>query len=230
VNILLHSRRETDRRYIGNGATEPYNAVLSTHGLVENTDLSFCVDNESLYRLCLRNLKVESPTYTNINRLIAQVASGVTASMRFGGALNADMGEILTNLVPYPRLHFVAPAFAPAVPADRAFHEQQSVAGITNEVFEPGSLFLKCDPQHGKYMACCLMYRGDVTPKDVAVAVGLLRDTPRRRAVTFVDWSPTGVIRLSFHKTDGIECGNGWGGGHKGDNAHACWFPPFSFF
>ncbi|XP_034040651.1 tubulin alpha chain [Thalassophryne amazonica] len=25
---------------------------------------------------------------------------------------------------------------------------------------------MKCDPRHGKYMACCLLYRGDVVPKD----------------------------------------------------------------
>ena len=23
-------------------------------------------------------------------------------------------------------------------------------------------MMTKCDPRHGKYMACCLMYRGDV--------------------------------------------------------------------
>ena len=23
----------------------------------------------------------------------------------------------------------------------------------------------ECDPRHGKYMACCLMYRGDVVPR-----------------------------------------------------------------
>ena len=28
-------------------------------------------------------------------------------------------------------------------------------------------MMAKCDPRHGKYMACCLMYRGDVVPKDV---------------------------------------------------------------
>lgn len=26
---------------------------------------------------------------------------------------------------------------------------------------------VKCDPRQGKYMACALLYRGDVVPKDV---------------------------------------------------------------
>ncbi|KAF9621805.1 hypothetical protein IFM89_028243 [Coptis chinensis] len=30
-------------------------------------------------------------------------------------------------------------------------------------------MMAKCDPRHGKYMACCLMYRGDVVPKDCGI-------------------------------------------------------------
>ncbi|MDP7304787.1 MAG: hypothetical protein QGG09_16900, partial [Pirellulaceae bacterium] len=42
-----------------------------------------------------------------------------------------------------------------------------SVAEITMSVFEPAAMMVKCELRHGKYMACCLMYRGDVVPKDV---------------------------------------------------------------
>jgi hypothetical protein len=44
--------------------------------------------------------------------------------------------------------------------AEKAYHEQLSVSEITNSVFEPANMMAKCDPRHGKYMACCLMYRG----------------------------------------------------------------------
>ena len=33
---------------------EPYNATLSVHQLVENTDETFCIDNEALYDICFR--------------------------------------------------------------------------------------------------------------------------------------------------------------------------------
>jgi tubulin alpha len=32
-------------------------------------------------------------------------------------------------------------------------------------------MMAKCDPRHGKYMDCCLMYRDDVVPKDVSATV-----------------------------------------------------------
>ena len=114
-----------------------------------------------------RNLDIERPTYTNLNRLLAQIISSLTASLRFDGALNVDITEFQTNLVPYPRIHFMLSSYAPIISAEKAYHEQLSVAEITMSVFEPASMFVKCDPRHGKYMACCMMYRGDVVPKDV---------------------------------------------------------------
>jgi len=47
----------------------------------------------------------------------------------------------------------------------------------------------KCDPRHGKYISCCLMYRGDVVPKDVNSAVAAIKT---KRTIQFVDWCPTG--------------------------------------
>ena len=56
-------------------------------------------------------------------------------------------------------------SYAPVVSAEKAFHEAFSVAEITSSVFEPTNMMTKCDPRHGKYMVCCLMYRGDIVPK-----------------------------------------------------------------
>merc|ERR1711968_369767 len=72
---------------VADAVVEPYNSVLSTHALLEHTDVTFCMDNEALYDVCRRNLDIERPTYTNLNRLLAQIGSSLTASLRFDGAL-----------------------------------------------------------------------------------------------------------------------------------------------
>jgi len=55
--------------------------------------------------------------------------------------------------------------------------------------FEPNNQMVKCDPRNGKYMATCLLYRGDVVPNDVHGAVATLKT---KRTIQFVDWCPTG--------------------------------------
>ena len=85
-----------------------------------------------------------------LRRLIAQVISSLTASLRFDGALNVDVTEFQTNLVPYPRIHFMLSSYSPVISAEKAYHEQLSVAEITNSAFEPASMMAKCDPRHGK--------------------------------------------------------------------------------
>jgi len=174
---------------VSTAVVEPYNSVLSTHSLLEHTDVAVMLDNEAIYDICKRSLGIEKPTYTNLNRLIAQVISSLTASLRFDGALNVDVNEFQTNLVPYPRIHFMLSSYAPVISASKVDHEQLNVADITSAAFEPSQMMAKCDPRHGKYMATCLMYRGDIVPKEVSAAVASIKT---KRTIQFVDWCPTG--------------------------------------
>uniref|UniRef100_A0A8C1WVV1 Tubulin alpha 1a n=1 Tax=Cyprinus carpio TaxID=7962 RepID=A0A8C1WVV1_CYPCA len=174
---------------VSTAVVEPYNSILTTHTTLEHSDCAFMVDNEAIYDICRRNLDIERPTYTNLNRLIGQIVSSITASLRFDGALNVDLTEFQTNLVPYPRIHFPLATYAPVISAEKAYHEQLSVSEITNACFEPANQLVKCDPRHGKYMACCLLYRGDVVPKDVNAAIATIKT---KRTIQFVDWCPTG--------------------------------------
>ncbi|XP_018652545.1 putative alpha tubulin [Schistosoma mansoni] len=174
---------------IATAIVEPYNSILTTHTTLEHSDCAFMVDNEAIYDICRKNLGIGHPTYTNLNRLIAQIVSSITASLRFDGALNVDLTEFQTNLVPYPRIHFPLATYAPIISAEKAFHEQLSVAEITNSCFETGNQMVKCDPRTGKYMACCLLYRGDVVPKDVNAAIANIKT---KKTIQFVDWCPTG--------------------------------------
>ncbi len=160
---------------VSTAVVEPYNSVMTTHASLEHTDVAFMVDNEAIYDITRKNLQIGRPTYANLNRLIAQVVSSITASLRFDGALNVDLTEFQTNLVPYPRIHFPQTCYAPVISAEKAVHEQLSVSDISNACFETENQMVKCDPRQGKYMACCLLYRGDVVPKDVNAAIAAIK-------------------------------------------------------
>jgi tubulin alpha len=78
---------------VSTAVVEPYNSVFSTHSLLEYTNVAIILDNEAIYDICTRQLNIERPTYTNLNRFIAQVISSLTAPLRFDGVLNVDMNE-----------------------------------------------------------------------------------------------------------------------------------------
>ncbi|PYI18108.1 tubulin-domain-containing protein [Aspergillus violaceofuscus CBS 115571] len=183
---------------VSTAVVEPYNAVLSTHSTIENADCTFLVDNEAVYEICRRNLDIPRPGYDHLNRLIAQVVSSITSSLRFEGALNVDLAEFQTNLVPFPRIHYPLISFAPVVSSNRSSHESFKVQDLTFQCIEPHNQMVVCDPRKGKYMAVALLYRGDVIPRDCNQAIAAVK---AKNTFHLVEWCPTGFkLGINFQK------------------------------
>jgi hypothetical protein len=103
------------RAQVSDTVVEPYNATLSVHQLVENADECMVLDNEALYDICFRTLKLTTPTFGDLNHLISAVMSGVTCCLRFPGAAAQPWAQSLAAALPLcciletacaaPRLH-----------------------------------------------------------------------------------------------------------------------------
>ena len=72
---------------VATDVVEPYSTARCVHSSLEHTDVTKMRDYDALYDICRRNLDIERPSYTNLNRLLGQVISSLTASLRFDGAL-----------------------------------------------------------------------------------------------------------------------------------------------
>jgi len=171
---------------------EPYNAMLSTHWLLDHTEVSVVLDNEAIYAICQKQLDTDRPSYLELNQVIAKVISSMTASLRFDGELNVDLGEFQTNLVPFPRLHFMTTALAPVISKKKAGHEAQTVREITDHAFQPQNMLVKYadfDPVEDKYMAISINYRGKIMSKEANATVQWLKQNNK---ISFVEWCPTG--------------------------------------
>ena len=46
------------------------------------------------------------------------------------------------------RIRVMLPSYAPFISAEKAYHEQLSVAEIDMSVFETAAMYVKCDPRH----------------------------------------------------------------------------------
>ncbi|XP_015118753.1 tubulin beta chain [Diachasma alloeum] len=166
---------------------EPYNATLSIHRLVETTDETFLIDNAALHEICTRTLKLIKPSYGDTNHLVAICMAGVTTCLRFPGQLNADLRKILVNMVPFPRLHFFAPGYAPLVSRGGGAYRAVSVPELTKQMFDAKTLFVQCDPTTGRYLTVAAIFRGRMSTKQVDEQMRNIQDKNSRY---FVEWIP----------------------------------------
>ncbi|XP_022114129.1 tubulin beta chain [Pieris rapae] len=169
---------------------EPYNATLSVHQLVENTDMTFCIDNEALYNICFKTLRLSSPTYGDLNHLISYTMAGVTTSLRFPGQLNADLRKLAVNMVPFPRLHFFMPGFAPLTARNSFNFRAQNVAELLSQMFNPGNMMTACDPRHGRYLTVATMFRGIMSMREVDEQILAIQN---KNSSYFVEWIPNNM-------------------------------------
>merc|ERR1712158_625 len=86
--------------------------------------------------------------------------SGVTTCLRFPGQLNADLRKLAVNMVPFPRLHFFMPGFAPLTARGSQQYRPLSVPELTQQMFDAKNMMTACDPRHGRYLTVAAVFHG----------------------------------------------------------------------
>lgn len=170
-------------------ALDPYNAVFSIHHLIENSDETFCIDNEALSNICKRTLKSPEPNNAQLNSLASSVMSGVTTSLRYPGHLNSDLRKLAINLVPLPRLHFFTVGHAP-LPSTSSNPTNHSVPELTHQMFNPKNMITTSDLREGRYLTGAAFIRGNFSIKEIDDEMHKVRD---KDEASFVEWIPNNV-------------------------------------
>lgn len=175
---------------VSDTVVEPYNATLSVHQLVENADEVMCIDNEALYDICFKTLKLSTPNYSDLNKLVSSVMSGITCSLRFPGQLNSDLRKMAVNLIPFPRLHFFLVGFAPLTAVASKSYQSFSVAELTTQMFDSKNMMAASDPRHGRYLTACAIFRGKVSTKEIDEH---MLSVQNKNASYFCEWIPHNI-------------------------------------
>ena len=101
----------------------------------------------------------------DLNHLVSATMSGVTTCLRFPGQLNADLRKLAVNMVPFPRLHFFMPGFAPLTSRGSQQYRALTVPELTQQMFDAKNMMAACDPRHGRYLTVAAMFRGRMSMK-----------------------------------------------------------------
>jgi len=169
---------------------EPYNATLSIHQLLENSDETFVIDNEALFSISHNVLKQKEPKYSDLNWVISMVMSGITASLRFSGKLNGDLRKMGVNLVPFPRLHFFLLAQAPLFAPGQGSKVKLTVQELTDQMWSSRNFLANVKSEDGKYLTASCGYRGPLATQEIDDEVAKIQ---QKMADDFVSWIPNNI-------------------------------------
>jgi Tubulin/FtsZ family, GTPase domain/Tubulin C-terminal domain len=172
---------------ISDAAVEPYNAILTLAKLRDNADACVILDNQALFKIAQARLN-RPPNYMDLNKIVALIMSSVTASLRFPGRLNTDLGEIVMNLVPFPGNHFLTASYAPMKGAPKDQIVRTPFPELCRETFSPDNFTAAVDFDNGVFLSVCGLFRGDVKAKEVDDNMAIVRKT-----MNFCSYVPTGV-------------------------------------
>eukprot|EP00520_Triparma_pacifica_P007099 CAMPEP_0118632028 /NCGR_PEP_ID=MMETSP0785-20121206/219_1 /TAXON_ID=91992 /ORGANISM="Bolidomonas pacifica, Strain CCMP 1866" /LENGTH=461 /DNA_ID=CAMNT_0006522757 /DNA_START=111 /DNA_END=1493 /DNA_ORIENTATION=+ len=199
--------------------TSPYNSVLALNQLTEHADAVLPIDNA---RLSVLSSKGASGSGSNavksakgrdgfdaMNNVVARLLTDLTASMRFDGDLNTDLNEITTNLVPFPRLHYLCPGLAPMGGGSHGsrggMNSSVMVRGLFRDCFSPECSLISgsgagANVKNASILACGVFVRGAGIPiSDVNANVARLQSELRMPT-----WNPDG-FKIGLCNVNGIE-------------------------
>ncbi|GFS29558.1 tubulin beta-7 chain [Actinidia rufa] len=148
---------------VSDTVVEPYNATLSVHQLVENADECMVLDNEALYDICFRTLKLTTPSCELLSHLFCLQSNS-------GSIINLSSVEIKALWGKWQ----LAP-----------FYEE-----LTQQMWDAKNMMCAADPRHGRYLTASAMFRGKMSTKEVDEQ---MINVQNKNSSYFVEWIPNNV-------------------------------------
>ncbi len=165
---------------VSDAVVAAYSSVLSIAKLTTHTDLVFCLDNEALYNIAFNSLKILTPTFADLNTIIADAISGITAPMRFQSQDTDDIATLqamVNKFVPSENrdLHFLTVGLSP-LRGDKAKQTNPStVADAFNQVMQPENMLVGSTSCGTNLAAASVIFRGKATMKEIQDYISTLK-------------------------------------------------------
>ena len=93
-------------------------------------------------------------------------------------------------MVPFPRLRFFIPSFAPLTSRGFQEHEPLTVPELTQQMFNAKNMMAACDPRRGRYLTVAAMFRGRMSMNEVDEQI---LEVQNKNSPCFVEWIPNNV-------------------------------------
>lgn len=194
---------------------QPYNSVLTLKRLTLNADCVVVLDNTALNRIAADRLKLQNPTFAQINSLVATVMAASTTTLRYPGYMNNDLIGMLASLIPTPKCHFLMTGYTPlTVDSQATTVRKTTVLDVMRRLLHTKNIMVSCSTRRGVYISILNVIQGEVDPTQVHKSLQRIRE---RKLAKFIQWGPASIqVALArqspyishAHKVNGLMMAN----------------------
>ena len=175
----------------------PYNSILTLKRLILNSDSVIVLDNASLYSIASERMKINSPSYSQVNTLISTVMCSSTTTLRYPGYMNNDMISLIAPLVPTPRCHFLMTGYTPiTLDNTKSLVRKTTVLDVMRRLLLSKNIMVSGGAKKGMYISILNIIQGEVDPTQVHQALQKIRE---KKLINFIPWGP-GSIQVALSK------------------------------
>ena len=152
------------------------------------------LDNTALNRIAAERLRIDSPTFAQINQLVSTIMSTSTTPLRYPSYMHNDLISLIAALIPTPRLHFLASAYTPlADEKEESKVRKTTVFDVMRRLLQPKNMMVSTD-RDKKFNHCYIsilnIIQGEVDPSQVHKSLLRIRE---RKLCQFIPWGPASI-------------------------------------
>lgn len=175
---------------------QPYNSLLTLKRLTQRADCVVVLDNTALNRIAVDRMRLENPSFSQINELVSTIMSVSTATLRYPSYMNNDLIGLIAPLIPTPKLHFLMTGYTPlSTEAEHAAVRKTTVLDVMRRLLQPKNMMVststtsKSGTNHC-YISILNIIQGEVDPTQVHKSLQRIRE---RKLTNFIPWGPASI-------------------------------------
>jgi tubulin gamma len=175
----------------------PYNSILTLKRLILNCDSVIVIDNGALFNIATERIKLDKPSFEQINSIISTTMCASTTTLRYPGYMNNDMISLIAPLVPTPRCHFLMTGYTPiTLDNNKTLVRKTTVLDVMRRLLQSKNIMVSGGAKKGKYISILNIIQGEVDPTQIHQALQKIRE---KKLAEFIPWGP-GSIQVALSK------------------------------
>ncbi|KFB41636.1 AGAP007834-PA-like protein [Anopheles sinensis] len=179
---------------ISDVVVQPYNSLLTLRRLTSCADCVVVLDNTALNRIATDWLRLENPSFAQINTLVSTIMSVSTTTLRYPSYMNNSLIELIAPLIPTSQLHFLMTGYTPlTTESDLQAVQKTTVLDVMRRLLQPKNMMVSTGPDktnHHRYISILNIIQGEVNPSQVHQSIQRIRE---RKLAQFIPWGPASI-------------------------------------